>query len=80
MLDANFEKYFWIPKDNPQEVTEYIHQKGIYKDVIGSFNPQNEYLLRPNTVIAMTVAPELFNKAHAINALQAIETYLYVKY
>ena len=48
-----------------------VNHRGIYKDVYGSGSGRewSDYQLRPNYPIAMTVAPELFNEQHALQAL-----------
>jgi glycogen debranching enzyme len=50
-------------------ISETVHRRGIYKDVVRSSEPYTEYQLRPNAFIAMTVAPELFEKTHARQAI-----------
>jgi glycogen debranching enzyme len=49
-----------------------INRRGIYKDVYGSGSGRewSDYQFRPNFPIAMTVAPEMFDDAHALGALK----------
>lgn len=77
-IKSSFEPHFWIPETGPSpHVNEsYVHTRGIYKDVLGSSNPNIDYMLRPNQCIAMTVAPDLFDHEHALVALRKIDTSL----
>ncbi|KAH8832592.1 glycoside hydrolase family 13 protein [Flagelloscypha sp. PMI_526] len=77
LLLKSFETYYYIPID-PANDHKYklnpalANRRGIYKDVYGS-GPGREwsdYQFRPNFPIAMTVAPELFNPHHALEALK----------
>lgn len=74
---------FWIPFES-QDWNEYkinpklVGKSGIYKDVVNCSNVQSEYQFRPNFVIAMAVAPEIFDPMHAMHALNMVETYLIV--
>jgi glycogen debranching enzyme len=70
LIDKNFEKHFWIPKDtsewnNYHIDRKYVQQTNIYKDVIGASDPGTDYRFRPNIAIALAVAPEMFDKEHA---------------
>lgn len=73
-----FDKWFFIPSD-PKDDDDYyvdenlIRNRGIYKDVIGSHSIEAEYKFRPNVLVAMCVAPEIFNFDHAVEALDKIE-------
>jgi glycogen debranching enzyme len=77
-IQDNFEKNFYIPLD-PAEDSKYrintklVNRRGIYKDTVGSKSEWADYQLRPNICVAMTVAPELFNKAHARQCIDLIE-------
>jgi len=54
-----------------------VNRRGIYKDVVGASAEWNDYQLRPNFVIAMSVAPSLFSSSRRANhALCAFEQFL----
>jgi glycogen debranching enzyme len=69
---------------DPGEDTKYslssslVNRRGIYKDVFGSGAGRewSDYQFRPNFPIAMTVAPELFDRKHALGALQLADEVL----
>lgn len=77
-IQDNFEKYFYIPIE-PSRDDEYdiqkkmVHRRGIYKDTHGSYHVWTDYQLRPNMLIAMVVAPELFDSTNAVRALKMVE-------
>ncbi|OEH79857.1 glycogen debranching enzyme [Cyclospora cayetanensis] len=81
LLDARFEKVFYVPLA-PEEDAEYflepklINRRGIYKDTHKASTPWADYQLRPNACIALAVAPELFRQDHARSYLHAVEEYL----
>jgi glycogen debranching enzyme len=83
-IHDNFEKHFWIGfKEEVYSTDKFINKKlilneEIYKDIDMCSNPKSEYQLRPNFLIAMAVAPELFSPDHAIKALTSVEKYLIV--
>ena len=67
-MKASFEKCFWIPENKSEDAAHdidcsLVFRRGIYKDVYHSGFA--DYQLRPNICIAMTFAPDLFNKQHA---------------
>lgn len=74
----NFETWFYIPA-NPKQDKDYfideqfVNLRGIYKDTIGSAKEFTDYQFRPNLVVAMTVAPELFDPVHAVRCLNLVE-------
>ncbi|GLB41961.1 putative glycogen debranching enzyme, glucanotransferase domain [Lyophyllum shimeji] len=83
LIDASFEKCYYVPLD-PSEDANYkldpvlVNRRGIYKDVYGSGlgREWSDYQLRPNFPIAMTVAPEMFDKTRAIGALRLADEVL----
>lgn len=78
-IEENFEKYFWIPKENYdgyQIRSDLVNASGIYKDTVGATQAWGDYQLRCNFPIAMVVAPELFHHQHAWTALQNAEKHL----
>lgn len=74
LVQKNFEAKFFVPSD-PSKDSEYdidsslVNRRGIYKDLYKSGKPYEDYQLRPNFAIAMTVAPELFTPELALQAL-----------
>jgi glycogen debranching enzyme len=70
-IKNNFENKFWIPlsesDDKNYEIdANWVHRRGIYKDVYKSSYGYTDYQLRPNVCIAMSYAPELFKPENAI--------------
>lgn len=72
-IDANFEKHFWIGADSS---SPHINKRNIYKDTLNSSLPWADFQLRPNFLIALTVAPQMFNPTHARIALEQARLYL----
>lgn len=74
LVQENFEKCFYVP-ENPGDDGDYdidpslVNRRGIYKDLYRAGKPYEDYQLRPNFAIAMTVAPELFDKSRGFSAL-----------
>ncbi|CEJ93827.1 Putative Glycogen debranching enzyme [[Torrubiella] hemipterigena] len=73
-LKANFEKCYYVPL-SPAEDGNYnvnsklVNRRGMYKDLYKSGKEYEDYQLRCNFPIAMTVAPDLFDPDHALEAL-----------
>lgn len=73
-LKASFEKCYYVPL-TPAEDTNYdvntkiVNRRGMYKDLYKSGKEYEDYQLRCNFPIAMTVAPDLFDPKHALYAL-----------
>ena len=73
-IKSSFEHCYYIPQhasdDKSHDVDPtIINRRGIYKDLYRSSTPYEDYQLRPNFSIAMTVAPALFDPSHAFHAL-----------
>ncbi len=74
LIKDNFERCYYIPQSSKDD-GEYdvnpntINRRGIYKDLYRSGREYEDYQLRCNFPIAMTVASDLFNEKHALHAL-----------
>ena len=74
-IKVNFEKCYYVPVDPKDDVDEnvdpkIINRRGIYKDLYKSGKEYEDYQLRCNFPIAMTVAPDLFTPEKALMALK----------
>ena len=81
LVKENFERCYYIPtspsEDGSYDVnTSVINRRGIYKDLYRSGKEYEDYQLRPNFPIAMTVAPDLFDPQHALGALEIADKVL----
>ncbi|KAA8897200.1 glucanotransferase domain of glycogen debranching enzyme-domain-containing protein [Sphaerosporella brunnea] len=82
LIKDNFERCYYIPKD-PKDDPKYVikentvNRRGIYKDLFGSTSVYEDYQLRPNYAIAMTVAPDIFDPEHALGCLELADTVLH---
>ncbi|WPH01558.1 glycoside hydrolase family 13 protein [Acrodontium crateriforme] len=81
LLKKSFEHCYYIPNDSTEWPNydidaKIVNRKGIYKDVYKGKKKYRDYQLRPNFPIAMTVAPDLFNPAHALGALDIVDKVL----
>ncbi|CAG2116623.1 unnamed protein product [Medioppia subpectinata] len=72
-IKDNFEKYFHISADSDDKL---INRRLIYKDTFGATIEWMDYQLRPNFLVAMAVAPELFHRNNAIEALKIVREVL----
>jgi glycogen debranching enzyme len=70
-IDSNFEKFFWI--DSNSKESPHINKREIYKDTLNSSIPWADYQLRPNFLIALSLAPQMINPEHARKALAQIK-------
>ncbi len=73
-IKKSFERCYYVPvhsrDDSKYDInTKVINRRGIYKDLYKSGKEYEDYQLRPNFSVAMTVAPDLFDDDHAISAL-----------
>lgn len=74
LIKANFERCYYVPL-SPDEDKNYdvnsaiVNRRGIYKDLYKSGKEYEDYQLRANFPISMTVAPDLFEPSHAMHAL-----------
>lgn len=74
LIKANFERCYYVPV-SPDEDKDYdvntaiVNRRGVYKDLYKSGKEYEDYQLRPNFPISMTVAPDLFESSHAMSAL-----------
>lgn len=74
LLESNFERSYYVPTDEAEDSLydvnpSVLNRRGIYKDLYRSGKEYEDYQLRPNFTIAMTVAPDLFDATHAMGAL-----------
>ena len=80
-IKSSFEKCYWIPVDPREDIDDdvdpkIINRRGIYKDLYRSGKEYEDYQLRCNFPIAMTVAPDLFTPEKALIALKAADEYI----
>ena len=80
-IKANFEKAYWVPLDPKDDIDDdvdpkIINRRGIYKDLYRSGKEYEDYQLRCNFPIAMTVAPDLFSPDKALIALKAADDFI----
>ena len=77
-IQRHFERCYYIPVD-PKDDAQYdvntaiVNRRGIYKDLYKSGKEYEDYQLRPNFPIAMTVAPQLFTPSKALRALETAD-------
>ena len=80
-IQQNFERCYYIPTDSSEDEkydvnSGLVNRRGIYKDLYKSGKEYEDYQLRANFPIAMTVAPQLFTPAKALHALEMADTIL----
>jgi glycogen debranching enzyme len=74
LIKSNFERCYYVPLSSSDDASydvnpKIINRRGIYKDLYKSGKEYEDYQLRANFPIAMTVAPDLFTDSHALHAL-----------
>lgn len=80
-IKGSFERCYYVPL-NPQDDGQYdvnaaiVNRRGIYKDLYKSGKEYEDYQLRANFPIAMTVAPQLFDPEHAFHTLELADSVL----
>ncbi|KAJ5887595.1 Glycogen debranching enzyme [Penicillium taxi] len=78
-IKDNFERCYFVPVDASEDSkydvdAKIINRRGIYKDLYKSGKPFEDYQLRGNFPIAMSVAPEIFTPAKALTALSIADS------
>jgi len=76
MIKSNFESQFFV---SATSLDSLINVRNIYKDTVGAANGFGDFQLRPNFLVAMVAAPELFNPSNAILALGTVHEKLLCK-
>lgn len=66
-ISANFYRCFYVPLDPARDGEfvinkSWVNKRGMFKDTYQSSQGWSDYQLRPNVLVAMSVAPELFMK------------------
>lgn len=72
-IKDNFDKFFFVGPDSRHPL---INKRNIYKDTVGATEEWQDFQLRPNYAVAMSVAPDLFPVDHARTALDTFENVL----
>jgi glycogen debranching enzyme len=77
-IERHFARVYYVPRDASLDAqhavdASLVHRRGIWKDVVGASQPYTCYQLRPNAVVAMSLAPSLFDAADARAFLDLVE-------
>jgi len=80
-IKEHFEWAYYVPREASEDKDydvnpSIVNRRGIYKDLYKSGKEYEDYQLRPNFPIAMTVAPDLFDPEKALYALHLADTAL----
>ena len=80
-IRESFEYCYYVPLDSRDDAkfdvnSTIVNRRGMYKDLYRSGKEYEDYQLRPNFPIAMTVAPDLFTPARALQALELADLVL----
>ena len=79
-LRASFDRCYYVPLDPAEDVLHglgdssgegrFVSVRGMFRDTVGSAGGWPDFQLRPSVLVAMAVAPGLFDPAHAAAALE----------
>lgn len=77
-LKHSFERCYYIPNDSSEDFeygcnSDLVNERGIYRDLAKSSEEWRNYQCRPNQVVAMAVAPDLFTPKLARIALDNLK-------
>jgi len=81
-IQKSFSKCFYVPlqtenQSDHQINSTLVNRRGIFKDTYRASAEWTDYQFRPNFLVAMTVAPELFSDSDAaLRALQLVKSVL----
>ncbi|KAI9782187.1 MAG: hypothetical protein M1835_004078 [Candelina submexicana] len=80
-IESKFERCYYVPVEEKDDYkfdvnAKIVNRRGIYKDLYRSGKEYEDYQLRPNFPIAMTVAPQLFTSENALYALSIADSAL----
>nr|AOE43285.1 glycogen debranching enzyme/amylo-alpha-1,6-glucosidase [Synstelium polycarpum] len=79
-IKTNFERLYYIPPSSEDRQytinSSFVRRRYVYKDTVGSKNTYSDYQFRPNQLVAMSFAPELFKKEHVVKTLDIVKSYL----
>ena len=80
-IKSSFERCYWVPLEPKDDANHEINpqamnRRGIYKDLYKSGKEYEDYELRCNFPVAMTVAPDLFTPSLALSALKLADEVL----
>ncbi|KAI9715764.1 MAG: hypothetical protein M1812_005763 [Candelaria pacifica] len=80
-IKGSFERCYYVPVQERDDYkydvnTKIVNRRGIYKDLYRSGKEYEDYQLRANFPIAMTVAPQLFTPENALQALSVADSAL----
>ncbi|KAI9814789.1 MAG: hypothetical protein M1827_003055 [Pycnora praestabilis] len=78
-IKQNFERCYYVPRERKDDSSydvnpKIINRRGIYKDLYKAGKEFEDYQLRANFPIAMTVAPNLFSPEKALYALSIADS------
>ena len=79
----NFEQHYFIPNSRAEYnnyiiTPQHVKRRGIYKDTYRATHEHCDYYLRPNSCVAISIAPELFSINNADLHLEQVRDVLLV--